>query len=344
MQKHHYEAWKCNILDLSILGINIIMKKLSELFYKYTTPKSYDVSVILVNWGTSSTRKTIIQKVLHEHEKQIKVNIDIIFVELLFDGEDSMLTDYNFNGNHIIIHGNESNKDLFQKEALMNIGGKHAKYDNLLFLDNDIWSDDLLWFYKAVRTVKTKNTVTQPFSIAYDTEDVNLAVCSYTAQELDVRKTKKLPSTPGLAFGMTKKYFTHCEGFPSFHIFGDGDIMFISDVYQSIGKMAKLPIHSFLRKYRRKTGILALPKFVNVKIYHEHHGGRSTRTYQSRYKVMDYMYINGIEYPSAIDDQGLISWNDNINPLREVCSHINDDISSSELYKFIYQAFNKDQL
>lgn len=235
-----------------------------------------DTAVIMAVWGQPPNRISSTRKVLSKLNEQF-LNFHLVFVEMLFEGERSVYEDY-VDGEHIIVEGTDANRDVFQKEALWNIGASHAKdFKYLIFCDSDIWSKDPFWFYKIRnKLLEDPRTVTQGANFSYDTEDEGMHFQTLLGKSLLVDSGMK--HNPGLIYGMTRSYYDDIEGFNPLFLASCGDSGFINEVFNS------RKYEQFLRSFPFFTNNLrdvreAIPSVVDVDIIHEHHGQWDTRNY-----------------------------------------------------------------
>ena len=109
-----------------------------------------DTAVILVNFGNDPVRIAASTKAIREQWKQ-DLFVDFYLVELLIDDQESLYPPEILSQLcYIPIQGDDANRDLFQKEPLMNLGWrtalKRGNYDYFIFLDSDLYSQRLDWF------------------------------------------------------------------------------------------------------------------------------------------------------------------------------------------------------
>lgn len=290
-----------------------------------------DASVILCSWGYSDTKKDTLRKVLLKHQDQRDVDFDVIFVELLFDGDTSILNGIEFNGKHIIVNGTDDNRKLFQKENLWNIGAKNANSKYLIFLDSDIWSEDYHWFYKIRHGICTTNTVVQGFSWVEDSGEYPWIQQGFIATYLLEHESNLITMNPGMVYGMSKEYFNTINGFNTASIFCDGDSIFLHEVFLDQYNYTRLPIPKVYTSVIRDVKP-AIPYAIDVSLIHEHHGKMSERSYNTQLKILK--GINNWTKLTTIDKNGLSAWK-HANPLMNYISDINDSMTNIEVKKMI---------
>jgi len=235
-----------------------------------------DTAIVMGVWGQNKNRIASTKKVLSKLGEQY-LESKLFFVEMLFDDEESPYSEC-IEGEHIIVRGAEKNKDIFQKEALWNIGASHAKdCKYVIFCDSDIWSKDPFWFYKIRNKIKEdQRTVVQGANFSYDTEDDGMNFQTMLASKLlvPVRGNRN----PGLIYGMTREYYEDIGGFNPLFLVSCGDSGFINEVFRSRN------YEKFLRRFPFFENNLrdireAQPSVVDVDIIHEFHGKANTRNY-----------------------------------------------------------------
>jgi hypothetical protein len=263
-----------------------------------------DTAVIMAVWGKDNKRTKSTQKVLKKLAKQY-LNFDLFFVELLFNDEESSYEKH-IDGDHIIVSGSDKNKDIFQKEALWNIGAKKAKdYKYLIFCDSDIWSDDQFWFYKIRnKLLEDPRTVVQGANLSNDTEDESMSFQTLLGHNLLVENKRK--TNPGLIYGMNKSYYDDIDGFNSLFLVSCGDSGFINEAFSSRDYETFLRNFDFFDNNLRKIKE-AQPGVVDVEVYHEHHGGWNTRNYANVDFAIN-AFRKNLSDIIRLGDDGIVEW------------------------------------
>ena len=279
-------------------------------------PKKSDTAVIINFYGNQQNRIDATKFAL----KKLKIQclpIKIFFVELLFDKEKSNFIEElkELDADHIIIRGKEENKDLWQKESLMNIGFKKAadlNYQYLIYLDSDVYSDRCEWFNCIRDTIShNKMKLVQGFRLSKDSKDPKLYFMSLASTHC-LGFDSDLPVNPGICWGMSKDYFLKIKKFNPYCICGGGDSGMVVEMLNT--KEKKYDTYyctlRWVNKILRKNINKAIIDCVDINVIHVNHGMYKNRNYTTiRYaieklnkKVTDYIHI---------DKKGLLYW---INP------------------------------
>lgn len=274
-----------------------------------------NTALIMAVWGDDANRVMSTRKVLSKLSEQY-LNFTLFFVELLFEEEQSSYEGY-VDGEHIIIRGKDRNRDIFQKEALWNIGAERAKdFDYYIFCDCDIWSEDPFWLYK-IRNKMThdQRTVVQGANLSIDTMDDSMNFQTLLAKKLLVSSGNR--HNPGLIYGMTREYFEDIGGFNPLFLVSCGDSGFINEVFKSRN------YESFLRRFPFFRHILrdvreAQPEVVDVDIIHEHHGKWDTRNYVNVDLALN-AFRKDLRELIRLDENGIVEWIDPNCPERSIC-------------------------
>ena len=290
-----------------------------------------DTAVIVAHYGKK--RDGIILQAVKSWGEQIP-NFKTVIVELLFPGEVSEITEIDKlkNVEHIIVKGTKQNRNLFQKESLLNIGVKHcSEYEHLIFADSDVISKDKYWFDK-IRT-KLKQDVlnlVQGFRFFQDTGDGLQERYSYGSQSTGTYLA------PGLIWGINKKFFEMMGGFNQMAISGSGDVLFVTECthpglsqrYKYLFEKNKWP-SEVLRKNTPKGNLTYVP--VDVK--HIYHGSQESRSYIWSRRVVD--QFGSILDNVCIDDTGLLAWTEKGLVLSRVLGRRAELLSEELMLKII---------
>lgn len=288
-----------------------------------------DTTVIMCTWGNDSFRNSLTKKVLTRVKNQV-LDYKLIFVELLFEKQDSEFAGF-IDGKHIIVRGKDRNKDIFQKEALWNIGAAQADTDYLIFTDNDIWSRDSYWFYKIRNKISEINTVVQGVERSFDTKDPDMnfqgIISKYT------RKDYNIDFNPGLIYGMTAEYHKQIGGFNPLILTSMGDSAFIVEVFTQ----DPFPVSAWFNGFKfwkdiKRTVHSAIPATVDVNVIHEHHGPRTERNYVNFINVIDQFNTKNVDL-IEVGHNGIVEWKSPRCKERKICREYKnmkteDDIQS----------------
>jgi hypothetical protein len=342
--KHHEQKWDDS--DLSRAG-----RHNKELFEEalesglsdteiITLDRQCDTAGIIVTYGNDKKRIRATKNAFRQLYKQ-SLPIHLFFIELIFDDDDSNYSDFlrRFqNVTHHIVVGTDSNRDLWQKEALMNIGASFAvDYKYLIFLDGDIYSKRTEWL-ERIRYLLSKSeyNAVQGFRLSRDTEDERLSFMSMASIHcLDY--DSDLPINPGLCWGITQKFYKSMCGFNPFFIDGGGDSGFVSEFLNN----DNVEYDTFLSSFNWFDSIYRqnLPKAelqcVDVDIVHVNHGPFKKRNYNTIRYCIDKLGkpINDFV---RLDANNLLAWIDPNCSERKLLK-LRSEMSSNDDVNVLYQ-------
>jgi len=262
--------------------------------------------------------------------------VDYIWVELLFDDEETQLSDTILNNErltHVTIRGEEENKDLFQKEALMNIGVTHCSetIKNLIFLDADVYCENPEWF-NDIRNVliENKKAVFQPASIIEEFEPIDSSFEKTNSQKTwNYARTRYdedrfiFNFNPGMVWCMSRMQYSRINGLNPFSIFFGGDNILAHEtdsIHRS--EWSNYMTDSWMKFNIRKLKESSVPEFNQI-INHVWHGDQKTeRNYGIWMEVLNVLKL----YPDnhvVLDKQNLLSYNRKTNILKSFISNKN---------------------
>lgn len=251
---------------------------------------------------------------------------------------------------YVQIVGNESNKNVFQKEALWNIGAKLSTCDKLIFADYDISPDkNIDWFYKIYRKLDECAFI-QPFRyIDFYDKDNNIFRESISRvyeiinhiryNNKNFESNIKLGTSPGGAYAMRRDFHNVINGFNEYCIVGGGDTTFFNEIMlndsdkqhniytTSIYRDLSNSITEYLKKHK---SLKEIGDLEDVTLYHYYHGERKSRSYT--YSRLVTMLMGDVHYYFHEDDQGLMAWNDVNNFFYDIIfekEKMNDDLQCS---------------
>lgn len=323
---NHAAAW--NTKNLSPAG------KHNDLLYRefkeyglletnvLTVPSVPDTACIMVHYGNDEIRINAIRKNLKMLQQQ-DLNTHYIFVEMV-DGETCFPElKKNPKFKHIIIQSNDSNKNLWQKEALMNIGVKESESDYIIFVDSDVHSLKPDWFrrirnklreepMKMVQGFRTCRDTDQPIEHSFVSEAAHI-VFNYQCD---------LMHNPGMVWGITKRLLELNDYVNPYMIYGGGDSLFMYE-YMDQNRDNKLDpcwISTFSKigNIKRKLPYQAKIDCVDDDILHCNHGKVGSRNYKTRHYMTGY-FTKEIKELVKINDVGLLEWIDPNCPERKMC-------------------------
>lgn len=242
-----------------------------------------DTSVVVVHFGTDPKRIRAVKKNLKELDKQT-LETEFIFVEAIEGKTQFPEVKQNPMITHIEIPIEPGNKEVGQKEAMMNIGGKIAKGPWVIFCDSDVHSKDVEWFSKIrEKLVEDPIKMVQGFKICLDSKDKNHCFVSKAA--LDCGYSCDLNFNPGMVWGLSKEVLEENDYFCPWVFYGSGD----SIGYCEYTKQLDDWIFSFpkINNIKRDLPIQCKIDYVNINTVHCNHGAYSMEFYKTRHKLLD---------------------------------------------------------
>ena len=305
-----------------------------------------DTAIVIVNYGNDPLRLNATETAFRETLKQ-ELNFKIYFVECVYDGKSnySNFIIKNKRVKHILIKGNDSNRDLWQKESLMNIGANAVKEKYILFVDNDIYSHDDRWWRKMRDKLEENEiNIVHGYRISKDTKDPRLNFQSLGSEKILNYKTD-LDINPGLCWGITKKFFDSMSGLNPFFIDGGGDSGFVCEYLNTDSVMYDSYVFKFkwFHKIYRNMSLKGKMTCVDVDIIHVNHGEYTFRNYNTIRYAID-LLEKDIQDFLDIDKNGLLSWKDPICPERKIMKRrpeMFDDKIAEQIVKNEYK-YNKE--
>lgn len=244
-----------------------------------------DTSIVLVHFGDDPKRVRAVKESFRELDKQ-QLEAEIIFVEAISDSIDRTHfpeLDQHPLVKHIKIKMEPKNKGLCHKEAMMNIGGKNATKENVIFIDTDIYCKDLTWTTKIrKKLIDDPGAMVQGFALCFDSEDPDHNFVSqaaiYSGYQCD------LLHNPGMCWGLTRKVLEKNDYFNPYIFYGSGDSLLFSEYSGRDDWILSFPkIKNVWRNLPIKCNI----QYVDTNIVHVNHGFVSTEFYKTRHKLLD---------------------------------------------------------
>ena len=311
-ERFFLEMISSGLMDQSYIYANNV-KDFTE---PYTSiNKTKDTAIIVVFYGNDEKRIEVLKKSLKETKKQ-RLDYALIFVELLFDNQESnfdkflqIFSSYKHSYKHIKIYGNERNKYLWQKENLINIGCKNAKeFKYFILLDGDVYSDRAEWFDLIRNKLnENNNKIVQGFRVVKDTLDSNVSAISIGAEYI-YGLDSDLKVSPGLCWGISREYFEKINGLNTWFITGCGDSAFVAETLD-LDRINKLKNLKWCENLFRKNLDKAELDCVDVDVIHINHGLMDTRNYYTRDYCVE-KFNKNIKEIICLDNNGLLSWID----------------------------------
>jgi glycosyltransferase involved in cell wall biosynthesis len=193
----------------------------------------------------------------------------------------------------------------------MNIGAKIVKEDNIIFVDNDIWSKDPKWLKKIRdKLIQHERKVVHGFFVSQDTEDPRLNYQSLGSVNMFDAETD-LDVNPGLCWGITKRFFDSMAGINPFFVDGGGDSGFVCEYLNTPEKTYDSYLFRFdwYQKIYRNMGVKGMLDCVDSDIIHQNHGKFASRNYNTIRYAIDELK-DDIQKFCRKDKQGLLEWVD----------------------------------
>jgi len=285
--------------------------KLNPKFYPFTynEPENKDMAIVLVYFNACRSVR-IAQNILLVKQYLDNAKIPYYIGELSIDNSPFL-----FNEGPNIFHYATDNY-MFYKENLINLVEARIpdKYTKICTLDGDIFFDDPNW-YSRLSIVLDEADICQPF---------------HTANWLNIENNTIIRSKPtcvidanghhGFAWAFTRAWYSLYK-FPDFSVIGSGDTIFhncvIAKIYPTIKYLADMCIN-----YMNRTTLRPSIKYLDVNIYHLHHGSLVNRKYTKRHSdmktVLSRYQITYLSEMLDYDANGLRCWKEKFKqPMNE---------------------------
>lgn len=295
--KHNDKLWR-DFLEYGISKIPLIQKPEIPI----------ETSIVLVHYGDNKIRVDAAKRAMKRLKYQNILNSEYIFVEVSNGKTQFPEIKNKPNWNHILIKEKDSNRDIFQKEAMMNIGAKAAKGSIIIFMDNDIWSENSDWLTRIANKIKENpNKVVHGYSLCRDSKSDRLYISTGLNRCRNIEN--ELFENPGLIVGISKDLLIKNNFLNPFFIMGSGDTTILYEY-------ANVDIHLWQASFPRLKNIMREPlkdtdfDFVNCPIIHENHGDVNFSYYANRHYATKY-FTKEIFELVKIGSNGLVEW---INP------------------------------
>ena len=295
---------------------------------------SNSLAVILALFGQNPVRVNAHKRAMRQWVSQC-CNATIFFEEIVFPGEheniykdEIELLSKKFTVRRHVIYAHDDNRDIFQKEVLLNIGAQHASQENiqsLLFLDADIWCRDISW-WNIIRekTLQHPNSLVQVFRCFTDTQELIRGTWSLGSETLQ-KNTQRAKDTeyrhPGFGWAMPTSYWKAIGGWNEYFIAGSGDVCLIREhLHDYYNKYYTSSVWDS-RKWDKTVIRLKQPPAIlgcaPMSVVHENHGKFQERSYVTSRNVIDFV-DDSVQDLVVKDEQGLFKWINPQNRLRYV--------------------------
>ncbi len=271
-----------------------------------------ETSIVLVHYGIDEKRVLAAKKAMSHLCYQNILNVEFIFVDVIKDQTLFPEVDHKSNWVHMVLQEKEANKDIFQKEAMMNIGAKQAKGSIVIFVDTDIWSDNSNWLNSISDKIKdNSNKIVHGFSFCQDSKNPDHA---FVSAGLNTCKNVEsvIHENPGLVIGMAKYILVKNDYLNVYSIMGGGDSMtlheYLSPKYPHLNAWFQASFPR-LKNTLRELPICGIIDYIDCNIVHENHGDVDFGYYGARHYATEY-FTKEIPELLVIGENGLLEWAD----------------------------------
>ena len=263
-----------------------------------------DTALIYTFYGQQPARikavNRALDRIMFTQEKLPRV----LFLELLFPGEETAFPHMNPRIDHRIINAGEQHRYLMQKEALFNIGAEMTTAEHLIFADPDGYSLERDWFIRIREQLREHpDNLVQGFNGFVDTLELKLQAPAVATG----RRGENGGWAPGFCWGINRGFFIRMKGWNPWCITGSGDRAFVREHFTEIYDQ-RFQVNKWFEWCLRRNQPKGRIGYVDTPIVHEWHGTTGQRAYRwSRYvidlcgPVTDHVYIDG---------WGLLAWYD----------------------------------
>ena len=271
-----------------------------------------ETSIVLVHYGDNEKRVLAAKKAMSHLPYQNILNVEFIFVDVIKEHTLFPEVDTKPNWVHIVLKEKEANRDIFQKEAMMNIGAKCAKGEVVIFVDTDIWIDNPNWLNLISDKIKENpNKIVHGFSFCQDSENpehVFISAGLNTCKNIE----STLHENPGLVLGMSKDMLVQNDYLNVYSIMGGGDSMtlheYLSPRYPHLNAWFQASFPR-LGNTLRNLPVCGIIDYVDCNITHENHGDVDFGYYGARHYATEY-FTREIPELLVFGENGLLEWSD----------------------------------
>jgi hypothetical protein len=297
-------------------------------------PFYHDLTTILATWGNNDTTIANVNTCICNIAKQ-RQPTKIVLVELLFGNEKTSFPHLKNSRKftHIIVRGNDTNKYIFQKEALWNIGAASVPDDEyMIFMDSDIWSEDTEWFYKIRNKLsRGDNVVVHGFNEVHDSLSIETPLSCYFRNKIFDLENESFGT--GFIYGMSKYYYNDIGGFNPYAIVSNGDSLLMHEICSTV----RDPMFDWYAgvefKYWKsmvRDCPKCVPEYVDVNIIHENHGTLKNRRYAEKALIVHDLDKTPMDL-LEVDDNGLMAWKNRAEDkqdIKKLCNVNREDYMS----------------
>jgi hypothetical protein len=293
-------------------------EKLSESTSFISSHSNSVLGIVLCFFGDDKLRIQAVKRAILELQQQtIWQKSRIVFVELTDKNPDNFDFSAQNNVIHLKIALKESNKNLFQKECLWNIGAQKIlkDVDNIVFIDSDTFPQNRTLFAKANKLLhKNPNIVFQLGNCLISQKEDGLitrvqwlynSFAKFEAQ-------KSYCFNPCGGFAISKKIFRQINGFNPYGFLYGGDILFLYEIDPRTHRIWDYEINNvniFKDMPREINNTNIVISNEEAPLIHSWHGDHEDRPYHVWGMVFNELEF--IKDEITIDPDGLLSWSNN---------------------------------
>jgi hypothetical protein len=290
-------------------------EKLSESTGFISNHSNSVLGIVVCFFGDDELRIQAVKRAISEFQKQtIWQKSRVVFVELIDKNQNNFDFSSQKNVIHLKIPPKESNKNLFQKECLWNIGAQKIlkDVDNIVFIDSDTFSQDKTLFAKANKILHHNPNIVFQLGNCIITQKEDGLITRVQWLYNSFAKLEAQNSycfNPCGGFAISKKVFLQINGFNPYGFLYGGDILFLYEIDPRTHRIWNYEINNmniFKDMPRQINNSNILISNEEVPLIHCWHGDHENRPY-----YVWGMVFNELEFTKddiTIDPDGLLSW------------------------------------
>ncbi len=287
----------------------------------------FNVAIVIPIFSFSTQRVAGLRKCIDKLHLQT-IHPNIYLIELILNEQ---ISDVRFlaseNVHYIEVVGNNYNRDLWQKECLLNIGASYLqKEDVVLFMDGDLFTDDIYWLEKVVDELESEKMILQPYLNVVDSINPLLNFSS-VASSVNGACSPYPSHGSGSIWAFRYEHFKSFGGFNPYYLEGSGDTAFVMEFLDSTHSsypqyLMNYPWFAELMRQQKNEYSIG---HLDVDFIHINHGDH--RYYSDRATYIN--LFNDFKDYYFLDNKGLLSWRDPCSPLRDALKVILNKINSN---------------
>ena len=270
--------------------------------------KVNDIAFVTCMFGNSPSRVRANTTALEMILKQTPSPNIFVIVELVNGNSSSLypiLHQYD-SVKHLVLHGCDAHLDIFQKEALFNIGARSCNEKHLVFCDADSYPISNGWFYAISSNLNSdgRSTMFQCYRLLRDSKNPD-DDCLSLAQSHSVSNTFKRLPCPGIAWAMTRDVFNEIGGFNPYGIGASGDLLFIEECIENHQYHIDNNLDYISKQLRRLPQKFNLA-YIDAEMKHVNHGYFDRSSYY--HLITSLSAFGDMRRYIDIDPTGLLFW------------------------------------